>query len=393
MKKTLAGKSSCAEIREITKGRVEIEGSIKYSVVIPLFNEEENICPLYVKIVEAMGTVDERYEIIFIDDGSVDRTYLLLAEICDHDTRVSVIRLRKNFGQTAALQAGFDFARGDVIISLDGDLQHDPAEIPRLIAKLQEGYDVVSGWRVRRTDAWITRKFPSRIANWMMARFSGVPIHDFGTTFKAYRREVIQDIRLYSGHHRFIPALASWSGATVAEVPIKNIPRKNGKSNYGLSRVPKVLLDLISIKFLLDYSTKPLQLFGLFGLLSTGFGMMITSLLLFQKMVLHEAIMLQHGPLLFMAMLLILSGLQFLSAGLIGEMVARTYYESQCKATYAVREMKARRGNPEDTEGSEPEAIAMPDGDTGAFPDLDGKNPDPREGGCLQAAQSRLATD
>ncbi len=362
MKKTLAGKASagktsCVEIREIAGSRVENEGTIEYSIVVPLYNEEENICPLYIKIVEAMDNVGDRYEVIFVDDGSADRTYLLLAEICEHDSRVTAVRLRRNFGQTAALQAGFDRAQGDIVISLDGDLQHDPAEIPRFIAKIEEGYDLVSGWRSNRVDAWITRKFPSRVANWIMARLSGVPIHDFGTTFKAYRRETIQNIRLYSGHHRFIPALANWSGATVAEVPIKNIPRKNGKSNYGLSRIPKVVLDLISIKFLLDYSTKPLQFFGLFGLLSTGFGMVIAAFLLFKKLVLHEAIMLQHGPLLFMATLLILSGIQFLSLGLLGELIARTYYESQRKAIYAVREIKSRNEDARRAEKSDREAV------------------------------------
>src|SRR5262245_786199 len=235
---------------------------IQYSIVVPLYNEESNVLPLYERIVQAMEAIPDRYQIIFIDDGSRDLTYKVLTEISDQDSRVVVIRLRRNFGQTPALQAGFDFARGDIIISMDGDLQHDPAEIPAFIEKINEGYDIVSGWRFVRRDAWLTRKLPSRAANWLIAKLSGVDLHDFGTTFKAYRSETIKHLQLYGDSHRFIPALASWSGATIAEIPIKNINRQNGKSNYGLWRTITVLLDLIALKFLLDYSTKPLQFFG-----------------------------------------------------------------------------------------------------------------------------------
>ncbi|HET7212646.1 MAG TPA: glycosyltransferase family 2 protein, partial [Terriglobia bacterium] len=247
----------------------------RYSIVIPLFNEEDNLRPLYTKVVESMEAVSGGYQIVFVDDGSSDRTYSLLREICANDGRVMLVRLRRNFGQTTALQAGFDYAEGEVIISLDGDLQHDPAEIPQFIAKINEGYDLVSGWRVKRQDTWLTRRLPSRIANWMMAKLSGVDIHDFGTTFKAYRREILQQMRLYGDHHRFIPALASSFGARIAEIPIKNIPRTNGKSNYGLSRTIRVMLDLVSIKFLLEYSTRPLQFFGLFGFAGLGVGSLI----------------------------------------------------------------------------------------------------------------------
>ena len=199
---------------------------------------------------------------VFVDDGSRDDTYRVLSEIYENDPRVNVVRLRRNFGQTAALKAGFDFARGQIVIAMDGDLQHDPEEIPRFLAKMKEGYDLVSGWRVQRQDAWLTRQLPSRVANRIMAWLSGLDLHDFGTTFKAYRREILPEIRLYGELHRFIPALASWSGARIAEVPIKNLPRKNGKSNYGLGRTTRVLLDLLSVKFLLAYSTRPLQFFG-----------------------------------------------------------------------------------------------------------------------------------
>jgi glycosyltransferase involved in cell wall biosynthesis len=239
---------------------------MKYSVVVPLFNEQESVTPLYVKIIDVMDTLGESYEIVFVDDGSRDGTFRQLSEISRDDERIVVVRLRRNFGQTAALKAGFDHSQGEIIISMDGDLQHDPAEIPRFIEKIKEGYDIVSGWRVERTDHWLTRQLPSRVANWFMAKLSRVELHDFGTTFKAYRREIISEIRLYGELHRFIPALASWAGASIAEVPITNIPRKNGKSNYGISRTIRVLLDLLSVKFLLDYSTKPLQLFGLAGL-------------------------------------------------------------------------------------------------------------------------------
>lgn len=313
--------------------------SVRYSIVVPLFNEEENVRVLYEKFVEVMAPLGDCYEIVFVDDGSRDRTFEILCEISTTKKSVTAVSLRKNFGQTAALQAGFDHARGEIIISLDGDLQHDPAEIPQFIAKMEEGYDLVSGWRVKRTDAWLTRRLPSRVANWLMAKLSGVDIHDFGTTFKAYRREIVQDLRLYGEHHRFIPALASHYGARIAEIPIKNVPRQSGKSNYGLSRTIRVMLDLISIKFLLEYMTRPLQFFGLVGFAGTGLGFLIGLYLLYEKLIHRVPLMTHHGPLLFTAMLLILSGLQLLSVGLLGEMVMRTYFESQRKPIYAVRQI------------------------------------------------------
>jgi glycosyltransferase involved in cell wall biosynthesis len=319
---------------------VETAVEIPYSIVVPLYNEQDNIRPLYVRIVEVMVEVGGAYEIVFVDDGSRDDTFKILAEIADADSRVTLVRLRKNFGQTAGLKAGFDFARGDVIISMDGDLQHDPAEIPAFIAKIQEGYDIVSGWRLQRRDAWLTRRLPSRTANWLMAKLCGLDLHDFGTTFKAYRREVLKDLQLYGEMHRFIPALASWSGATIAEIPIKNLSRGSGKSNYGLSRTLTVVLDLICIKFLLDYSTKPLQLFGSWGLLSTAAGGLTALFLLFRKFVTHVDVMTEHGPLLFAAVLLIVCGIQLISLGLVGEVLARTYYESQHKPIYSVRDVK-----------------------------------------------------
>jgi glycosyltransferase involved in cell wall biosynthesis len=309
--------------------------------VVPLYNEAANVTALYVRLTQVMVGLDEPYEIVFVDDGSADHTPKTLYAIYESDSRVRVVTLRRNFGQTAALKAGFDEARGDIIISMDGDLQHDPEEIPSFVAKIDEGYDIVSGWRAQRRDRWLTRRLPSRIANWMMAKLSGVALHDFGTTFKAYRRETIQNVQLYGELHRFIPALAAWSGARITELPINNPPRQNGKSNYGLSRTLHVFLDLLSTKFLLDYSTRPLHFFGPLGLLATGAGTFIGCFLAFQKLVLHKEITLQYGPLLFAATLLILAGIQILCLGLVAEILSRTYYESQGKPIYAVRTMRS----------------------------------------------------
>jgi glycosyltransferase involved in cell wall biosynthesis len=319
------------------------QNPLSYSIVVPLFNEQESVTPLYVKIIDVMDAVGEPYEIVFVDDGSRDGTYRVLSEISNDDARVTIVRLRRNFGQTAALKAGFDHSRAEVIISMDGDLQHDPAEIPLFIQKMKEGYDIVSGWRVERTDHWLMRQFPSRVANLIMAKLSRVDLHDFGTTFKAYRREILSEIHLYGELHRFIPALASWAGASVAEVPITNVPRKSGKSNYGIGRTIRVLLDLVSVKFLLDYSTKPLQLFGVAGLacLTGGFG--IGAWVFVRKAILNEGLMANHGPLLLLGMALVMGGIQFIAIGLIGELLARTYYESQNKPVYNVRELRGRQ--------------------------------------------------
>lgn len=319
------------------------EALIRYSVVVPFYNEQENIPPLYMKLTEVMDGLGEPYELVFVDDGSRDETYKVLGEIYEHDRRVNVVRLRRNFGQTAALKAGFDFARGEVIISMDGDLQHDPEEIPRFLEKIEEGFDLVSGWRYQRRDHWLMRQVPSRIANWMMAKLSGIELHDFGTTFKAYRREIIQEIQLYGELHRFIPALASSTGAKIAEVPIENLQRKNGKSNYGIGRTVRVLLDLMIVKFLLDYSTRPAQFFGLIGLGGAGLGSMIGIYLGIEKLRFHNDLIAAHGPLMLLAITLFVSGIQFISMGLLGEISSRTYYESQNKPIYALREVKSHR--------------------------------------------------
>ena len=328
--------------------------SIRYSIVVPFYNEQENVSPLYMKLTEVMDGLGSPYELVFVDDGSRDNTFKVLSDIYEHDRRVNLVRLRRNFGQTAGLKAGFDFARGDIIISMDGDLQHDPEEIPRFIAKIEEGYDLVSGWRHERRDHWLMRQVPSRAANWMMAKLSGIELHDFGTTFKAYRREIIQEIPLYGELHRFIPALASSIGAKIAEVPIVNLERKTGKSNYGIGRTIRVFFDLIIVKFLLDYSTRPLQFFGLLGMGGVGLGSFVAVFLLYEKFYHHVPIMTEHGPLMLLAVALFVSGVQFISMGLLGEIIARTYYESQNKAIYSVRDVRSHREELSDSAESSP---------------------------------------
>src|ERR1700740_723174 len=277
------------------------KSSVRYSIVVPFFNEQENVPALYMKLTEVMDSIGESYELVFVDDGSRDNSYRVLSEIYEHARRVNLIRLRRNFGQTAALKAGFDFARGAVIISMDGDLQHAPEEIPRFLEKIEEGFDLVSGWRYARRDHWLMRQIPSRTANWMMAKLSGVELHDFGTTFKAYRREILAEIQLYGELHRFIPALAASVGARITEVPITDLDRKSGKSNYGIGRTIRVFFDLMIVKFLLDYSTRPLQFFGLLGVGGASTGMLIAVFLGYEKFVRGVDVMTQHGPLLLLA--------------------------------------------------------------------------------------------
>src|SRR3984957_2162451 len=248
----------------------------KYSIVVPFHNEEENVTTLYDRVKLVMEHVGDSFELVFVDDGSRDRTYRLLEEIAAVDSRVLVVKLRRNFGQTSALAAGFDHAQGNFVLAMDGDLQHDPEEIPNFLAKLEEGYDVVSGWRKERIDNFVMRRIPSRCANWLMAKLSGVDIHDFGTTFKAYRREVIQNIPLYGEMHWFIPALASWYGASICEIPIRNVNRERGASHYGIGRTFRVFFDLLTIRFLLQYMSRTLHFFGGFGALGIVSGSIIS---------------------------------------------------------------------------------------------------------------------
>src|ERR1700736_50383 len=253
------------------------------SIVIPIHNEEHSILPLYDRLTAVLVGIRRPYEILFIDDSSSDKSYELLANLVQTDPHLKVLRLRRNFGQTAALSAGFHEAEGDVIIAMDGDLQHAPEDIPALLSKIDEGYDIASGWRKERVDNAITRKIPSRAANWLMAKASGVDLRDFGTTFKAYRAEVLKDVHLYGEMHRFIPALASFYGARVAEVPIQNPPRVAGESHYGLSRTFRVMFDIVTIRFLLKYFTRPMHFFGALGLAGTSFGSLVLLYLLVQK--------------------------------------------------------------------------------------------------------------
>ncbi|MDQ2775285.1 MAG: glycosyltransferase family 2 protein [Acidobacteriota bacterium] len=312
------------------------------SIVIPIHNEEPALLPLYDRLTTVLEALRRPYEIIFIDDASTDRSFDLLANLVETDAHLKVIRLRRNFGQTPALAAGFDEAHGEIVVSLDGDLQHAPEDIPLLLEKIEEGYDIASGWRKERVDNAVTRKIPSRIANWMMKRASGVELHDFGTTFKAYRAEILKDINLYGELHRFIPALASFYGARIAEVPIRNIERPNGASHYGLGRTTRVFFDILTIKFLLTYLTRPMHFFGKWGLGGIGVGSLVLLTLIGEK-ILGKDIIAEHGPLLIAGAMLWFAGLMLFSTGLIGEVLMRTYFESQGRRIYAVREIRSRR--------------------------------------------------
>jgi len=312
------------------------------SIVVPIHNEEPSILPLYDRLTAVLERLQRPYEILFVDDASTDRSFDLLANLVETDPRLKVIRLRRNFGQTPALSAGFDEAQGEIIISMDGDLQHDPEDIPALLEKVEQGWDIASGWRKNRIDNAVTRKIPSRIANWLMAKASGIELHDFGTTFKAYRAEILKDVNLYGELHRFIPALAGLYGARVVEVPIKNTPRLAGDSHYGLGRTFRVLYDILTIKFLLTYFTRPMHFFGMLGLIGTSLGSLIMLYLFIYRITGHEIVM-QHGPLMIAGALLLLAGLMMFSTGILGEMIMRTYFESQGRRIYAVREIRTRK--------------------------------------------------
>ena len=293
----------------------------KYSIVIPLHNEQENVTDLYDRLKAVMETSGDSFEIVFVDDGSSDETFHMLGQIAGVDSRITVVRLRRNFGQTSALAAGFDNARGEYIIAMDGDLQHDPSDIPLFLEKISEGYDIVSGWRRVRIDNLWLRRIPSRCANWLMAKLSGVDIHDFGTTFKAYRRDILEQVPLYGELHRFIPALASWHGASICEVPIRNVNRERGASHYGISRTFRVFFDLITIRFLLKYLGRPLHFFGTVGMMGVFGGIGITTWLFVEKFVYQSHVMMEHGPMMIFAAVLLLAGLNLLAIGLLGAII------------------------------------------------------------------------
>jgi len=306
------------------------------SVFLPVYNEEPNILPLHDKLNEALNRLGRSAEIIYVDDGSTDGSLRVLREVAERDGRVRVVALKRNYGQTAAMAAGIDAARGDVLIPMDADLQNDPADIIRLLDKLDEGYDVVSGWRKNRQDKLITRKIPSMIANRLISWIGGVPLHDYGCSLKAYRREALQDVRLYGEMHRFIPIYASWVGARVSEIPVEHHARTMGKSKYGLSRTLKVVFDLMTIKFMASYQTKPIYVFGSFGMLAFLISVLAGLYAVFLKLF-HKADFVQT-PLPILAIVMFAVGIQFLLMGLLAEMLVRTYHESQEKSIYAVRE-------------------------------------------------------
>jgi glycosyltransferase involved in cell wall biosynthesis len=339
MKKIFAEEEETETLTYQAKRHSKSGAAPEISVFLPVLNEEPNLRPLHAKLDDALQKLDRTAEIIYVDDGSTDGSLNVLRELAQLDRRVRVIALRRNYGQTPAMAAGIDAARGDVLIPMDADLQNDPADIARLLQKLDEGYDVVSGWRKNRRDKLITRKIPSMIANRMISWIGGVPLHDYGCSLKAYRREAIEDVRLYGEMHRFIPIYASWAGARVAEIPVEHHARTMGKSKYGLSRTVKVVFDLMTIKFMASYQTKPLYIFGTAGLLSFIISILSGLLALSMKFVSwpkHADLV--QTPLPVLAMIMLALGIQFFLMGLLAEMLVRTYHESQAKPIYAVRD-------------------------------------------------------
>ena len=314
---------------------------MELSIVIPVYNEEENVEPLIQEINAAVRPLGKPYEIVVVDDGSRDATFSVLARLHLRDSCLRVVRLKRNFGQTAAIAAGLAYADGDVVILMDGDAQNDPKDIPALLAELKKGNDLVCGWRSNRRDPFLNRRLPSMIANHLVSLTTQVKLHDYGCTLKAMRRDVAKNLKLYGEMHRFIPAIAYERGARVAELKVNHRPRMRGDSKYGIARTLRVILDLLTVKFLISYSTRPLHVFGVLGLSSGGLGFLIAVYLTLQKLVYHESI--GGRPLLLLAILLIFIGFQFLTMGLLAEMLSRTYHESQDKAVFVVGELLGER--------------------------------------------------
>jgi glycosyltransferase involved in cell wall biosynthesis len=314
-----------------------MKSSIKLSVVVPVYNEVENLTPLVEEIETVLKCMAQEFEVIIIDDGSNDGSHELLRALHQEKTWLKVIRLKRNFGQTPAVAAGLHYARGEVIVPMDGDGQNDPRDIPRLLAKLAEGFDLACGWRLPRQDPYWSRQLPSQMANNLISRITGVRLHDYGCTLKAIRKEIAKDLRLYGEMHRFIPALADERGARIAEIQVHHRPRRHGSSKYGIARTFRVLLDLLTVKFLQLYATRPLHVFGLIGLSSVALGFVLGIYLTVQKLVYGQEI--GGRPLLLLTLLLILIGFQFISMGLLGELLARTYHESQDKPIYVIGEI------------------------------------------------------
>jgi glycosyltransferase involved in cell wall biosynthesis len=308
---------------------------VALSVVVPVFNEEQNVEPLYEALTSTLTALGSAYEILVVDDGSTDATFAAWSRIARDDRNLKVVRFRRNFGQTAAMAAGLANASGNVIVPIDGDLQNDPADIPRLLEKLDEGYDVVSGWRQKRRDS-LLRRVPSRVANWLIGRVTGVRLHDYGCTLKAYRAEVVKETRLYGEMHRFLPALAHLMGARITEIPVRHHERRFGKSSYGLGRTFKVVLDLMTLKFISGYSTKPIYVFGGTGIFLCFGGVVAGVYTLYEKFVRHVYV--YRNPAVLLAVFLFLLGVSFILMGFMAELITRTYHESQSKPTYWVRE-------------------------------------------------------
>ncbi len=313
------------------------------SVVIPIYNEEESITEGYRELTKILSGLPYEYELIYVDDGSKDRSFSILRSLAIDDAKVVAVELRRNFGQTAAMAAGLQQSRYDIVVTLDGDLQNDPSEIPKMVAKLEEGYDLVAGWRKDRQDAYINRKLPSMIANWVISKSTRVRLHDYGCTLKVMTGEVARGIKLYGEMHRFIPALADEFGARIAEIPVKHRPRKFGTSKYGISRTIRVILDLITVKFLLGYSKRPIHLFGSMGFLAGGVGMLTLLFITYQRFFQH--VPMGNRPLLSLAVMLVIIGLQFVVFGLLAEVLARTYHESQKKPIYSIRNVFRAKAN------------------------------------------------
>ncbi|MEZ4659953.1 MAG: glycosyltransferase family 2 protein [Caldilineaceae bacterium] len=309
--------------------KVMVKQDIDVSIVIPIYNEEESLHHLYAALCPLLDSWERNFEVVLVDDGSADNSPQILRQLQQADDRIQVVLLRRNFGQTAAFSAGFDHARGKIIVTMDGDLQNDPSDIPMLLDKMDEGYDIVSGWRKNRQDRMIDRKLPSQMANRLISKMTGVHLHDYGCSLKAYRREVIERVHLYGEMHRFIPALASWMGVRVAEMPVNHNARQYGTSKYGLGRIVRVILDLLTVKFLLDYATRPIQIFGLVGLGSLVTGGILGTYLTIIRLFFNQPI--GDRPMVILAALLIMIGVQLIIMGLLGEIMVRTYHETQNK--------------------------------------------------------------
>lgn len=331
--------------REGDAGAAQTVSNRTVSVVIPVYDEQDNLIPLHESLTKALPERD--YELVFVDDGSLDGSLQRLAELQEQDPRhVRLVELRRNFGQTAAIAAGIDHSVGEIVVLIDADMQNDPADIPEMLEKIEQGYDVVSGWRVNRKDRLLTRRFPSRVANWLISRVTGVALHDYGCTLKAYRRDVLEGFRLYGEMHRFIPAYAGSVGARITEMAVRHHPRRHGKTKYGLNRTVKVLLDLLTVKFLVSYAAKPIYLFGGAGmvLIAPSFG--VLAFLLIRRIALGTSVL--NSPLFATSIMLTILGFQSILMGLIAELLVRTYHESQAKPTYSVRQFHNGAASPED---------------------------------------------